>query len=478
MKLGAKLTLLLSGLSLAVACAALLVFTLTERHHLRLQASEERQAALEKLARVCAESFVGENELALRTFVASSPPRHATEMALVDVKGRVVIHVDFAKNEFTFPDKPAKSAHLRKVAGSQKGLWEPFTAEGRRLELGTAVLSAHNGERMGAVAVVYDRDAVESSIASLQRETLRRLMPMAALLIVLSVLLAVALARALAKPIQQLSLAARRIGQGDLLYRIPAQRSDELGDLAREFNAMGVKLKELDELKEGFLSRMTHDLRNPLSAMINQTETVTGGLRGPVTESQNKALRTVIKNGNYLMSLINNILDVTKLEAGKMEFAQSDLDLQAIAGEVVEIARATAAEFKVFIPDPDVPSGTRVWADEQALRRVLMNLVFNALKFTPEGGTVRILWSKTPEGHDRLAVQDTGIGIPADKIKTLFKKFSQIEETKDKVRKTKGTGLGLVICKEIVEAHGGSIWAESEYQKGTTFLFTLLPRPV
>ena len=477
MKLGAKFGLLLSGLSLVVACAALALFALTERVHLRRQALEERRASLDKLVRVCAESLLGENQLYLRTFLASSPPRYATEMALLDTQGRVLIHADFRKNEFSFPDEPAKSEHLKRAALSRTPLWEDFEAEGRRLELGAAFLLSAKSERIGTVAIIYDRDAVDRGISELQRETLRRLAPMAALVIALSLLLASALARALARPIRELSLAARRIGQGDLGCRIPAAGADELGDLAREFNAMGQKLAELDALKDSFLLQMTHDLRNPLAAMINQTETVVAGMRGPVTEQQVKALRTVVKNGNYLMSLVNNILDVTKLEAGKMEFAQQEVALRALAEEVVEGARAMAAEFNVRLPDPEIPAEARVWADEQAVRRVLTNLVFNALKFTPEGGSVSVLHSKTPEGYDRLAVRDTGIGIPADKIQTLFQKFSQVKETKDKVRKTKGTGLGLVICKEIVEAHGGRIWAESEYQKGTTFFFTLPPRP-
>ena len=147
-----------------------------------------------------------------------------------------------------------------------------------------------------------------------------------------------------------------------------------------------------------------------------------------------------------------------------------------MSDEVVEMARSIADEYKVRLSDSEVPAQARVWADEQALRRVLTNLVFNALKFTPGGGTVGILHSKDPDGADLLAVRDTGIGIPADKLKMLFRKFTQIEETQDKVRKTKGCGLGLVICKEFVEAHGGRIWADSEYQKGTTFYFTLPPR--
>jgi signal transduction histidine kinase len=237
-----------------------------------------------------------------------------------------------------------------------------------------------------------------------------------------------------------------------------------------------LRLRGQDTMREGTLSQITHDLRNPLSAMINQTETVVKGLRGPVTESQTKALKAVIRNGNYLMGLINNILDMSKIESGKMTYAPQEVDIRAMADDIVEIARATGAEFKVEVCDPEVPPEARVWADEQALRRVLSNLVFNALKFTPENGSIRVVWSKSPEGHDQVAVKDTGVGIPADKLNTLFKKFSQVEETKNKARKTAGTGLGLAICKQVVEAHGGRIWVESELGKGSAFCFTLPPK--
>ncbi len=158
-----------------------------------------------------------------------------------------------------------------------------------------------------------------------------------------------------------------------------------------------------------------------------------------------------------------------------MEFHPGRVDCAALARSVVELMRATGDEYGVELRSTDIHDGTAVWVDEQALRRILINLVSNALKFTPKGGRVTLALS-AQDGMDLISVSDTGIGIPADKLNTLFEKFSQIAETRNKVREARGTGLGLVICKRIVEAHGGRIWVESVFKQGTTFAFTLARR--
>ena len=431
--------------ALVFACAGLaavsvFVFFLmkTESRQFKKFAREERAAALSKAARVCASALASDKTLAPRGFLAAAPAR-ATAMSLLDPKGIMLMHADLMEGGVTQPHQPAQFPELQKAALSPTTIWESFEKDGKKLELGAAPLYSDSGERVATLTVLFDAGQTAEIVSKLKRKTLKRMAPVAVLLFLLGAGLA-----------KCMSCCRRPCG------------APETGDERKD--------------PEGLLQRVIHDLRNPLGAMINQTETVASGLRGPVNEAQEKSLRTVIKNGNYLMSLVNGVLDADKLEAGKMDFTKAEVGLKALAEDVMELAKPTASEVKVELGSPDVAAEARVWGDEQALRRVLTNLVFNSLKFTPEGGSVRILHSKTAEGHDRVGVQDTGIGIPEDKIKTLFQKFSQIEETKDKVRKSKGTGLGLVICKEIVEAHGGRIWAESVYRKGTTFFFTLPPK--
>ena len=188
-------------------------------------------------------------------------------------------------------------------------------------------------------------------------------------------------------------------------------------------------------------------------------------------------MRVVIQSGTDLAELIDNILDVTKLEAGRLSFVPARAPLRPAVQGVLALLASKAAEYGVTLDASRVPAEAAVWADEQALRRVLTNLVSNALKFTPRGGTVSVEWAREPLGGDRVTVRDTGIGIPADKLPTLFTKFAQVEETMHKVRYAKGTGLGRVICKEIVEAHGGTVRVESPPGGGAVFSFTLPPKP-
>ena len=160
-----------------------------------------------------------------------------------------------------------------------------------------------------------------------------------------------------------------------------------------------------------------------------------------------------------------------------MPYNPAPVDLAALSKTVLEQLAVKASDYGVRLDAAGVPSVARVYADEQALRRVLVNLVSNSLKFTPKGGTVGLDFARTPEGFDRVGVRDTGIGIPSERIASLFTKFTQVPETANVVRDVRGTGLGLAICKEIVEAHGGRIWVESVYKKGSAFFFTLPPAP-
>ncbi|HBL17214.1 MAG TPA: hypothetical protein DD417_10835 [Elusimicrobia bacterium] len=478
MRLTAKFSLILSLLSSVVLGSSLVVLYFAERQHLLSALEKEQITNIQKLARVCVDSVLDDNELArltyLKTFWTSAKPGLMRYVVLLDGQGRVLMHSDFLKGDLSLQNKPtAQPALLRaaKAAGVERQL---VGAPGDTTDvLSTPVLI--EARRVGTVAIAYDRQALDRSIAEIQQESLLRYGQATVAGVALSLLFAVFIARMLTRPIRDLSAGAEKIGRGKLDTRIAAEGKDELGDLAREFNVMAKRLAELDELKEGFLSKITHDLRNPLSAIIGYVELLTMGIQGPMSAEQMNSLNVVLRNGNYLAELINNILDLTKLEAGKMEVVKRPVALRQVADSVVELMAVKGGEFQVGLDQASIPAEVRVASDEQLLKRVLLNLVSNSLKFTPAGGKVFIEWSRLPTGEDRVAVRDTGVGIPKEKLHTLFQKFSQITETMNKVRESKGTGLGLVITKEIVEAHGGRIWVESEYQKGTTFFLALPP---
>ncbi len=229
------------------------------------------------------------------------------------------------------------------------------------------------------------------------------------------------------------------------------------------------KLKEVDRLKSEFLASMSHELRTPLNSIIGFSRVILKGIDGPLTEMQKTDLTAIYESGRHLLNLINDILDLSKIEAGKMEFIFEPTDLKEIIQGVLTTATALVKdkpiELIADVPD-DLPT---IIADARRIRQVVLNLVGNAAKFT-EKGHIRVRAT-----HDDrevvIAVEDTGIGIPRDKFPLVFQEFQQVDSSS--TRRYGGTGLGLPVSKRFVEAHGGRIWFESEEGSGSTFYVAL-----
>lgn len=234
------------------------------------------------------------------------------------------------------------------------------------------------------------------------------------------------------------------------------------------------RLLEVDKLKTQFLANMSHELRTPLNSIIGFSRVILKGIDGPVTQMQEQDLNAIFNSGQHLLSLINNILDLSKIEAGKMELAIEELHLPEIINSVMSTAigltKEKPIELQKNIP-PDLPS---VKGDHTRIRQVLLNLVANAAKFTDEG-FIRISAKEqvSDQGVQEVQVQvsDSGVGISPEDTEKLFKPFSQVDASP--TRKTGGTGLGLSISSRLIEIHGGRIGVESQVGKGSMFFFTL-----
>jgi len=214
---------------------------------------------------------------------------------------------------------------------------------------------------------------------------------------------------------------------------------------------------------------MSHELRTPLNAILGYTELILDNIYGPVPEQVGGVLKRVERNGRHLLSLINDVLDLSKIEAGQFVLSLSDFSMKDVVQTVFTAVESLAAEKRIKLiaaVPPGLPSGS---ADERRITQVLLNLVGNAIKFT-EIGEVRVEVSVT-DGVFRVAVSDTGPGVPTAEQENIFEAFRQGESSS--VRKKSGTGLGLSIAKHIVEMHGGRIWVESAAGNGSTFCFSL-----
>ncbi|MFA4956240.1 MAG: PAS domain S-box protein [Candidatus Methanoperedens sp.] len=230
-------------------------------------------------------------------------------------------------------------------------------------------------------------------------------------------------------------------------------------------------LAAVNKTKSNFLSQMSHELRTPLNAIIGFSELITLGLAGEINEKQKRYTKNIHESGNHLLGIINDILDLTKVESGKLDISIEKIPVAQIINETFMLLNERALECNVILRKELDPELEFIEADKLRFKQILFNLLGNAVKFSkPGGGTVTITVKKESD-MAKFSISDTGIGIREEDMEKLFNEFEQIESGSS--RKYGGTGLGLAITKQLVELHGGRIWAESRYGEGSTFMFTL-----
>ncbi|MEA3308312.1 MAG: response regulator [Chloroflexota bacterium] len=244
----------------------------------------------------------------------------------------------------------------------------------------------------------------------------------------------------------------------------------ENANLYRESLEIAEQLKEVDRLKSEFLANMSHELRTPLNSIIGFSRVILKGIDGPLNDMQHTDLSAIYESGKHLLNLINDILDLSKIEAGKMEFFFEPVDLAKVASGVLSTAVALVKDKPIELQRNFPVDFPIVQADERRIRQVILNVVGNAAKFTEEG-FISISGERKGKDEVVLAIADSGIGIPKNKYYTVFSEFQQVDSSS--TRSYGGTGLGLPVSKKFVEAHGGRIWFESQVDVGTTFYIAL-----
>jgi signal transduction histidine kinase len=292
----------------------------------------------------------------------------------------------------------------------------------------------------------------------------------------LALLLGFVLSWSVIGPIQRIDSRLAAIAAGDFSGHVDVENRDELGALAANVNQMNDELRRLyaeleasSQHKSDFLASMSHELRTPLNAIIGFSQVLREEMFGPVNEKQAEYLDDIVSSGNHLLTLINDVLDLSKVEAGQVELEVGPFSLREALerGVVMVRERATGDGVQVELsagPEVDVVDG-----DERRIKQVIFNLLSNAVKFTPAGGAVDVSAARV-NGDVRISVADTGPGIAPEDHERIFEEFQQ---TGTGVEHAEGTGLGLALSKRLVELHGGRIWLESELGKGSTFVFTL-----
>ena len=274
------------------------------------------------------------------------------------------------------------------------------------------------------------------------------------------------------RPLRRLQAVIQQMGQGNFETSLDPGAPRELRELGDTVKRMGTKLQQLDDIKTEFLAHVSHELRTPMASIQEGIHLLLDEIPGPLTQDQRTTLRIMSDSSRRLMYLISTILDLSKMEAGMMEYRFGPTDLYRVGKVSISKIRllADAKRVQLLIEAP----AERYWvrADSARIEQVLDNLLSNALKYSPEGAMVKLHLSPDPnKGLLFVAVVDAGPGIPAEEIPHIFERFYQ-GRTKNR-HASMGSGLGLALAKKVVEAHGGRIWVESQVGKGTTVQFIL-----
>ncbi|HUJ18953.1 MAG TPA: HAMP domain-containing sensor histidine kinase [Nitrospirota bacterium] len=283
------------------------------------------------------------------------------------------------------------------------------------------------------------------------------------------IVLSFVITRSITKPLGEMKKKTEEIAEGVFKSDLDLASPPEIRELARAFNSMSIKLKEVDRMKSDFYALMSHELRTPLASIQEGTNLLLEGLGGEIAERQRRLLTIIAEESKRLIEQVSSLLDLSKLEAGMLAYNFSRAELRPLIAKAVEEV-APLAEAKKISIEQAVCELPPVLMDGERILQVLRNLIGNALKFTPPGGVVCIS-AHLNDGGVSVSVADTGFGIPKPHLTEIFDKYRQAAHKGS--GPLRGTGLGLAIVKHIIQAHGGKVWAESEPGGGSIFTFIL-----
>jgi signal transduction histidine kinase len=311
----------------------------------------------------------------------------------------------------------------------------------------------------------------------------------------LAIIVAFTFANGITVPIRKLVEGAKMISSGNFAHRISVKTKDEIGMLAEAFNMMTRKIEkwneelektvkertleleltnkrlaELNEMRTEFLNMATHELRTPITAIKGYSEFLKLGMMGELNAKQVNAVTIIKESGERLLALINDMLDLAKMEAGKLQVELEPVRVIEVIDINLKLIKPLADEKNIELKSSIESDLPKVYADKDKLSQVFTNLLSNAVKYTEEG-TITVAAQQISSTMIQVSVADTGVGIPEEDVGKVFEKFTKIGNKP--TRKEKGTGLGLPITKLIVDAFGGKIWVESEEGKGSIFSFTV-----
>ena len=472
MKLRSKFTLYISFLLLLVICGVSYTIYVAQKNLLTKQLSVMRTQTLRSFVSICTQSVKLNNSQQITDSVN----------LLINTYRPSVVYAGFVdKNSEKIymsrdQDKNIDSEFIRRITKTNIDFTEKYMSySGEEIfEAATPILV--DNENRGTFVIGFSQDQMNKQINDGISIMTKQIKIVSTIAIILAIILANFLGYTFAKPLKMLTSASEEISKGNLNVEVNFKSKDEIGNLFTTFNKMAIQIKELDSMKDSFVSSVSHELRSPLSAIDGYCDLLIDGIEKNVSQEQQlKGLRIIKQATIRLTSFINNILDLAKIKANKLEIKKKNTNIKDVVAEIVALYKPLSIQQKKtidYVANEEIPD---VLIDADKIKQVITNLVSNAMKFTKENGKIiiKLLANSPGYGNDYIEVwvQDDGIGIPKEQVDLVFEKFYQVQE--GEFKRPKGTGLGLTIVFEMIKLHKGYVWAESDIGQGTTFKFTL-----
>ncbi len=472
MNLRTKLTLYVSFLLIVVIVAVSYNIFVTQKKILTQQISENRTKAFQSFVSMCNEAIKVKDDIqvnnAVKLLVSTYKP--AVVYAGYINSNSVVMYA--SRDE----DRNMDSVLKGRIKKTNKDYIETYSSlTGEQIcEFATPLF--FNGANVGTFVVGFSQDKMKEQIDVGISTMLSKIKIVVFVTMFFGILLSYIIGYSFGKPIKMLTNAAEQITKGNLDVEIKVNRKDEIGKLSTTFNDMAKQIKELDSMKDSFVSSVSHELRSPLSAIDGYCDLLIECIDKNYSKEQElKGLKIIKQATVRLTNFINNILDLAKMKANKLEVKKTESEIAPLIEEIVSLYQPLAEQQKkkiYFEINGEIP---KVNMDAERIKQVITNLVSNAMKFTKENGSVGVKAFPNSGGYGNeyieVWVQDDGVGIPKQQVDYVFQKFYQVKD--GEFKKPKGTGLGLTIVYEMIKLHNGYVWAESDLGKGTTFKFVL-----
>lgn len=342
-----------------------------------------------------------------------------------------------------------------------------FDPDGQVSALYTAAPIRHDQDLLGVVRIKLAMSTIDAT----NRMMWFTLVGAGSLAALGTILISLWFAQSLVKPIRELTQGATALAEGDLRTRIRIRAAKELEQLAAAFNFMADRLSRVMEDQRAFVADAAHELRTPLTTIRLRAEALREGANDNPQVAV-KFLEDIESETDRLSRLVDQLIDLSRIETGLIEPRREPVSMPEIAQGVAAGMEERARQQQVTVQVENAVQTPRISADPDQMRQIFFNLIGNAVKFTPVGGTVRVNWTIEKRANELVTtVRDTGIGIGAGDLPHIFDRFYRAD--KARARATGGAGLGLAIVKSIIDAHGGRVWAESEKDKGTAIIFAL-----